>query len=778
MKRLACALLLAFPLLLRAQTGMIVTLDDGWRFTPGDSIAYAAPAFDDSRWVPVKVDRIWEAQGYEKLDGFAWYRLRFQLPLAMRDSARLRDGLRFFLGKINNFDLTYLNGGLIGVNDTVVPPGTRPDTAYLKADVGLWNVARTYVLPADDPRIAWGKENVLAVRVFDAGGEGGMYTGGQSVRMMTLGDYLVIDTRSEPFRFAGHDLSKTFTLKNVSPVHTLHGSLTIVVRNKVSGEGIRHEVRDPAGQPPGGVMDSSHDVREVTLAPLASRDFTLKIGGLDQSARVTYDFVIADGAGHSGAAEETPYILTPLPPESPRINGPAVTGTRPGRPFLYAVPVSGVRPMTFSAEDLPPGLSINPATGIIAGRIKNRGDYPVTLTASNARGKASRTLRIVAGDKVALTPPLGWNSWNCWGLSVDRSKVIASAKSFKAKGLVDHGWQYINIDDGWEIVGTSAEPKREKNGDIRTNAKFPDMKALGDTLHALGLRFGIYSSPGPLTCGGYTASYGFERNDARSYARWGVDYLKYDWCSYEKIAKDTSLPELKAPYLLMRKMLDEVDRDIVFSLCQYGMGNVWEWGAEVGGNLWRTTGDITDTWESMSSIGFNQLADGRFAGPGHWNDPDMLVVGWVGWGPSLHPSGLTPDEQYTHISLWCMLSAPLLIGCDLNRLDDFTLNLLANDEVLAVDQDPLGKQAVPAVTAGDIQVWTKPLADGGKAIGVFNTGKNTAPFTLELSRLGVQGSLPLRDLWRQKEVRSSGGTVDLRVPSHGVVLLKAGVASR
>ena len=198
------------------------------------------------------------------------------------------------------------------------------------------------------------------------------------------------------------------------------------------------------------------------------------------------------------------------------------------------------------------------------------------------------------------------------------------------------------------------------------------MKSLSNYVHSKGLKLGIYSGPGPLTCAGFTASYQYEQQDAQRYADWGIDYLKYDWCSYGNVAKDQSLPELKKPYLVMRAALDKVSRDIVYSLCQYGMGNVWEWGTEVGGNCWRTTGDITDTWTSMSKIGFNQAGHEKYAGAGHWNDPDMLVVGLVGWGPQLHPTHLTPDEQYTHISLWSLLSAPLLIGCDLSKLDDFT----------------------------------------------------------------------------------------------------------
>jgi hypothetical protein len=429
--------------------------------------------------------------------------------------------------------------------------------------------------------------------------------------------------------------------------------------------------------------------------------------------------------------------------------------------------------MTFSARDLPGGLNLDEKTGIITGRPVEKGSSVVAITAQNAKGEEIKNITFVIGDAIALTPPMGWNSWNAWGLSVDQEKVLASARTFKEKGLMNHGWSFINVDDGWEIKGDSPMPKRDGDGNILVNEKFPDMKAMGDSIHSMGLKFGIYSSPGPLTCGGYAASYQYELNDAKSYAHWGVDYLKYDWCSYDKIAKDHSRPELIAPYTVMRSMLDQVDRDIVYSLCQYGMGDVWEWGKDVGGNLWRTTGDITDTWESLSGIGFNQIANAPYAGPGHWNDPDMLVVGWVGWGPNLHPTGLTPDEQYTHISLWCLLSAPLLIGCDLTRLDNFTLNLLTNDEVLAIDQDPLGKQATPVFKEGDIQVWVKELSDGTKAFGVFNLGTTAKKFSLPLKQIGLEGKVWLRDLWRQKDLGGFTGSFETLVPSHGVILVKS-----
>jgi alpha-galactosidase len=353
-------------------------------------------------------------------------------------------------------------------------------------------------------------------------------------------------------------------------------------------------------------------------------------------------------------------------------------------------------------------------------------------------------------------------------------------------GLADHGWTNINIDDYWEVHRDSKDPtlqgpQRDAEGRVLANPRFPDMPGLVAYIHKLGLRAGLYSSPGPWTCGGCVGSYQHELDDARQYADWGFDYLKYDWCSYKTIAKDKNLETLKAPYLVMRDALRKQKRDIVFSLCQYGNGDVWEWGQSVGGQLWRTTGDITDTWPSMATIGFGQAGHEPFAGPGHWNDPDMLVVGHVGWGKNLHPTRLTPDEQYTHLSLWALLAAPLLIGADMTALDDFTLNLLTNDEVLDVDQDPLGKQAARVSKgggpSGELQVWARPLEGGAHAVGLFNRGLLPARVAVKWSELGVTGPQRVRDLWRQLDLGTFKDELAVQVPAHGVLLVRLQTAA-
>jgi alpha-galactosidase len=556
-----------------------------------------------------------------------------------------------------------------------------------------------------------------------------------------------------------------------------------------------------------GVMKAGEAAKECEVALSGVKLLTLKVGqagngnSFDHADWANAKFETAAGAKLATVSgsplPRTPYLLTPPAPATPRINGANVFGVRPGSPFLYTIPATGNRPMTFAAENLPRGLQLDAATGRITGTLKDKGEFMVTLAAKNALGTAEKKFRIVCGDQIALTPPMGWNSWNCFAHAVSADKVKAAADAMVKSGLINHGWTYINIDDYWQNHRNAQDPTlrgpfRDAKGNIVPNSRFPDMKGLADYVHGLGLKIGLYSSPGPWTCGGCTGSFGHEQQDAETYAKWGYDYLKYDWCSYGSIADgkdatDKNIPfwsEGKGrdnvevaiyPYRLMGKFLRDQNRDIVFSLCQYGMSDVWKWGGSVDGNCWRTTGDITDTWKSMSRIGFNQDHCAPYAKPGNWNDPDMLIVGEVGWG-HLHPTRLAPDEQYTHISLWCLLSSPLLIGCDMTQLDDFTLNLLENDEVLAIDQDALGKEAVTVIKDGDLRVYEKELEDGGRAVGFFNLGLEPLKLDFnQFAKLNLSGRQTVRDLWRQKDVASVDTAKDslpLTIPGHGVVLYK------
>jgi len=367
---------------------------------------------------------------------------------------------------------------------------------------------------------------------------------------------------------------------------------------------------------------------------------------------------------------------------------------------------------------------------------------------------AAPALRDLPDNGLARTPPMGWNSWNHFAERVDDRVVRAAADAMVSSGMAAAGYSFVNIDDTWE-------EGRDAGGAIVPNRKFPDMKALADYVHSKGLKLGIYSSPGPLTCGGYMASYGHEEQDARTFASWGIDYLKYDWCSAGQIYPNA---DLRAIYQKMGDALERSGRPIVFSLCEYGMGAVWTWAPKVAGNLWRTTGDIQDNWASMSKIGFNQGYLAPYAGPGHWNDPDMLEVG---------NGGMTTDEYKTHFSLWCMLAAPLMAGNDLATMSESTREILTNRDVIAVDQDPLGREATRAVAADGVEVFVKPLADGGVAVGVFNRSDKESLAAFPWSAVGL-ASAPgtIRDLWRHASVKVEAAGYSGPVPAHGVVMLR------
>ncbi|HEX5234574.1 MAG TPA: glycoside hydrolase family 27 protein [Silvibacterium sp.] len=373
------------------------------------------------------------------------------------------------------------------------------------------------------------------------------------------------------------------------------------------------------------------------------------------------------------------------------------------------------------------------------------------------------TLPAFGQTTIAATPPMGWNSWNHFAGKVNDADVRAAADALVASGMRDAGYIYVNIDDTWE-------GQRNAQGEIQTNSKFPDMKALADYVHSKGLKIGIYSSPGPKTCAGYAGSYGHEEQDAKTYASWGIDYLKYDLCSFREIMDKESGGDpqkafeiQKTAYEKMHQAIEAAGRPIVFSLCQYGWNDVWKWGPQVGGNLWRTTGDINDTYSRMSEIGFSQAGLAKYAAPGHWNDPDMLEVG---------NGGMTEDEYRTHMTLWAILAAPLLAGNDLSKMSPQTLALLTNREVIAVDQDKLGAQGDRVWAEGPSEIWAKPLSGGAKAIGLFNRADTARKISFKLDTVGFGNQAKLRDLWSGKDVEATNGVYSVLLPPHGAVMLR------
>ena len=496
-------------------------------------------------------------------------------------------------------------------------------------------------------------------------------------------------------------------------------------------------------------------------------------------------------AGTNVAPAEAILLLTPTAPLAPHINGPKVYGCRPGSPFLYRIPCTGERPMLFRADDLPAGLTLDFQSGIITGKITKPGTYRTTLFAKNTHGKATREFRIEVGNTLALTPPMGWNSWYIHYNRVTDATMRAAADQIVASGMADYGYQYVNIDDCW-MKEKKDPPFRADDGTILPNYNFPDMKGLADYIHGKGLKAGLYTSPGPWTCGGYTGAYQHEAQDAKSFADWGFDFLKYDWCYYNQVFRSgdprltnsVSLKEAKGlagykfPYQLMWDELQKQKRDIVFNLCQYGIGDVWKWGGDVG-NCWRTTGDLGlergAHLPGFYNIAFKNAGHFEYAKPGAWNDPDYILIGWVG---DAHGMGvgkkttLTPNEQYSYMSLWSLMAAPLIFSGDMARLDAFTLNVLCNAEVIEVDQDPLGKQAKILRRTDDEFVLVKDLEGGSKAIGLFNLSSGPRKTSVTWSDLGVKGKQKTRDLWRQKEVGVFKKSFEIEVPAHGVEMVR------
>ncbi len=500
-------------------------------------------------------------------------------------------------------------------------------------------------------------------------------------------------------------------------------------------------------------------------------------------------------------------VQTPPEKPEPRINGADIWGVRPGHPVIFRVATSGERPMRFSANGLPDGVVLD-AKGVLRGTApKTPGNYDIEVTAANAHGQARRTIRLAVGDTIALTPPMGWNSWNtlCYRLTAEKAK--AAAKAMDDSGLADHGWAYVNLDDWWQMNNTGCPrvemrkndfggredvigPARDASGKIIPNRSFPDMKGLADYIHSFGLKAGLYSSPGPLTCGKCEGSYGHELQDAESWAEWGFDYVKYDWCSYGEIFKketgrqqrgnekdyeDMSLREaFVKPYRLMGECLKKQKRDIVYSFCQYGMAHTEEWGDKVGGQCWRSWDDLKDTWPWMEAALDARInaEHWKYNRPGWWADPDMMIVGQQYSFGHDHPTFLTPNEQYTHVSLWAMVGSPLLIGCDLTALDAFTRNLLVNDEVIAVSQDRLGQTARRIRHADAESVWTRPLSDGATALALVNRYPFTREIKVQFSELAKDGEWLVRDLWTQTCEGKHSGFYVATVPPHATKLVK------
>lgn len=530
-----------------------------------------------------------------------------------------------------------------------------------------------------------------------------------------------------------------------------------------------------------GIMRANEKAKDVNVSTKGIKSLVLSVdhtgdGTVGDRTNWVNAFFEVQGADPVSIkrTREKEYIVTPAPLKSPVINAPYVYGARVGNPFLFTVPVSGERPIGFEATGLPQGLTIDNKTGIITGKAIKAGTYKVVTTAQNKYGTDKKELTIEVGETIALTPPMGWNSWNVFGASVDDKKIRDMADAIVNLGLINYGYSYINIDDGWQ------GQRGGKFNAIMPNEKFPDMKALVDYVHSKGLKIGIYSSPWVQTYAGYIGggadtrdgkvvnssrrygAFSFVKNDVQQWAEWGFDYVKYDWVTND-IAHTSELT-----YLLRQS-----GRDIVYSISNAAPFELAEDWSHLT-NAWRTTGDIHDSWCSFTTIGFMQNRWQPFAKPGSWNDPDMLVVGKVGWGKDIHPTNLSPDEQYSHVTLWSLLAAPLLIGCDLKQVDTFTLSLLTNSEVIAVDQDRQGIQGkrITFDRERKTEIWAKPLHDGSVAVGLFNLSDNSQAISVTCDQLSINGPQLIRNLWKQKDEGLFNNSYTSTVAPHGVMFFK------
>ena len=458
----------------------------------------------------------------------------------------------------------------------------------------------------------------------------------------------------------------------------------------------------------------------------------------------------------------------------PVFHGAKITGNYPGTELIFTVPATGTRPITFSAQGLPKGLSIEPTTGIIRGVVKEKGSYTVKIAASNAKGKAEEDLKIEIGDKLCLTPAMGWNSWNVFTNTLDEKLVIEITDAMVSTGMRDLGYQYINMDDFWHATSRDADGKPVANPE-----KFPHgIKWLSDYVHSKGLKLGIYSDAGDKTCGKCFGGFQHEEIDAKVYAEWGVDLLKYDFC-FAPFKKDVAITRYKK----MGDALKGSGRSIVYTICNWGFFKPWTWGEQVGGNYWRTTPDIMDTWRgapfwlsSFTSILNRQNKLDKYAGPGHWNDPDMMIVGNYGKGKATggggQYKGLSDLEYQTQMSMWCVMDAPLLASCDLRSMNEPTKNILLNSEILAINQDPKGEQAKLVSKQNGVWIYKKSMSDSSVVVAVFNSSKKEKQFDLKESELGLQGTYEVYNIWEHTKKDALSDKVAVTLKGHETVVLK------
>jgi len=497
-------------------------------------------------------------------------------------------------------------------------------------------------------------------------------------------------------------------------------------------------------------------------------------------------------------------ILTPAPAKEPVINGPKVYGARSDKKFIYRIPCQGIRPITFSVTDLPEGLELDSENGIISGITPSEnGEYKMVFNAESKHGKTTRDFTLVIGDKLALTPPMGWNSWGGHMFHISDKVMRMTADIMVDKGLADVGFQYVSIDDCWMRVSREAYDsysegrlnktegfdisgfigeERDADGNILPNAHFPDMKAMTDYIHSKGLKAGIYSSPGKQTCQQLAGSFAHQEQDARQYAKWGFDLLKYDLCtgSHElKAIREIDSTYRQAEYWRpMTEYLTEQDRDMFFNLCQYGREEPWKWAPELGIQSWRTGGDLNHHVEEYFEQAIRLVTELReYNKPGQWNDPDFMYLHYLrDHTKNINPSKEIPlntNQRYQYVTLWSIMAAPFFFSCDMYKIDDFTIGLLSNATVANINQDELGHVAELVRNKNNEVIMVKKLDNGSKAVAVFNTNKDKdAVVQLDWDEFDECCEQQVFDVWRQKDLGTYKNGMQVKISPLGVAYFK------
>lgn len=720
-----------------------IDLTKSLKFSTGDELTWSKPQYDDSSWKTIDPSKNWEEQSYKNYDGYAWYRVTFFLTDHMKQRSYLKDSIQVYLGNIYNADQLFINGILIGQNGKYIPMSKLKEPSDFVHDTLQFNKIRKYIIPVNDKRLLWNEKNVLAIRVYNHSGDGGIIGNDLKIEMRDIKDYLFFNINKNTYSFNTREhLFTNINLTNYSNKESFEGKLTVRIKNIEAGDYIFEKTI----------------ITKIEANSNKKIDYDCRINS-SQRHSAEYTFMEKNSHLFIYGTEELPYILTPRASEIPKIHSPEIIGVKFGSPVEYTISASGEKPIKYYAKNLPYGFTIDSLTGHLTGKLWEYGEYKINLVAKNTYGEGLQTLRIKVGNTISLTPPMGWSSEKIWRNKVDSLKIIEAAVALKKTGLADYSWSYILIDDGWQALA------RTKENELTGNEKFGNMKTLIDSIHKLGLKAGIYSTPDDTTFNGNLGSkYNFYY-DVWTWNKWGVDLLKYERCLDNEELKTVNINNHKRSFVSMFNALNQVKRNITYGIYGRNLDDVWNWGKETGANYWQIPSFDSCNYTSIVDPGFNMFDKIEQTNPGKWSYPGLIVAG----SEYYKEDKPNVNELYSQISLWSILSAPLFISVDLERLDQFALSLLTNHEVLAINQDPAGKPAQRVLVDEKIEVWKKQLENGTVAIGLFNRGKTDTTYTLNFAKINFEGEFIIRDLWRQKNIGTYSNSFTTLIPNQGVL---------